>query len=90
MAALGRSLAAVGGRLEALLVAAASQGLEQKAPSSSTILTGRALTTLRSKDAAICSQHFSLVYSASVNRFPLFGANHSCCVKLFKLGLGAS
>ena len=44
VAALGRSLAAVGGRLEALLVAAASQGLDQEALTSSTILTGPALT----------------------------------------------
>lgn len=40
VAALGRSLAAVGGRLEALLVAAASQGPDQEALTSSTILTG--------------------------------------------------
>lgn len=40
VAALGRSLAAVGGRLEALLVAAASQGPDQEALSSATILTG--------------------------------------------------
>lgn len=42
VAALGRSLAAVGGRLEALLVAAASQGLEEQTLSSSTILAGPA------------------------------------------------
>ena len=49
VAALGRSLAAVGGRLEALLVAASSQGLEQEALTSSTILAGPALivTTCR-------------------------------------------
>lgn len=40
VAALGRSLAAVGGRLEALLVAAASQGLDQAALTCSTILAG--------------------------------------------------
>lgn len=45
VAALGRSLAAVGGRLEALLVVAASQGLDQEALTSSTILTGPALTS---------------------------------------------
>lgn len=46
VAALGRSLAAVGGRLEALLVAAASQGLDQEPLTSSTILTGSALTII--------------------------------------------
>lgn len=40
VAALGRSLAAVGGRLEALLVAAAGQGPDQEALTSATILTG--------------------------------------------------
>ncbi|KAL3150452.1 hypothetical protein ABBQ32_000282 [Trebouxia sp. C0010 RCD-2024] len=45
VAALGRSLAAVGGRLEALLVAAASQGLEEQTLSSSTILAGLAAAT---------------------------------------------
>ena len=49
VAALGRSLAAVGGRLEALLVAAASQDLDQEPLISSTILTGPALTITTSR-----------------------------------------
>ena len=46
VAALGRSLAAVGGRLEALLLAAASQGQEEETLTSSTILTGPTPPTL--------------------------------------------
>ncbi|KAL0053131.1 hypothetical protein WJX82_001373 [Trebouxia sp. C0006] len=42
VAALGRSLAAVGGRLDSLLVAATSQGLRDQAGTPETILTGLA------------------------------------------------
>lgn len=43
VAALGRSLAAVGGRLDSLLVAATSQGLSDQAVTPETILTGTSL-----------------------------------------------
>ena len=43
VAALGRSLAAVGGRLDSLLVAATSQGLSDQAGTPETILTGTSL-----------------------------------------------
>ena len=46
VAALGRSLAAVGGRLESLLVAAVSQGLQEQPLTSSSILSGPAPTLL--------------------------------------------
>lgn len=51
VAALGRSLAAVGGRLESLLIAAASQGLQEEPLTSSSILSGPAPTPLPLSDA---------------------------------------